>query len=212
MNAAPGRRAGITVIGSGHAPAAVDQVTISLGVEIIRDAPGEAFLAAADTASRVLTVLADAGVSARSVRTSDLSLGPRTEYQNGRQVLLGYAAGQRLTVLLEGLEGIDVLLTRVATLGGEGVRIDGVALTAGHPENAEAIARKAAFTDATAKAHHLAALSGRALGAVDRIDERPAGGVPRPMMAMRAATAEAMPVATGDAQITVELLVHFAFA
>jgi uncharacterized protein len=212
MNATRGRRSGITVIGSGSAPAAVDQVTIMLGVEVIREAPGEAFLAAADTASRVLTVLADAGVSSRSVRTSDLSLGPRTEYHNGRQVLLGYAAGQRLTVLLEGLDGIDVLLTRVATLGGEGVRIDGVSLTAGHPENAEAAARKGAFGDATAKAQHLAALSGRALGTVDRIDERVPGGGPRPMMAMRAAAAEAMPVATGDTQVTVELTVHFSFA
>ena len=211
MTPATRRRAGITVIGVGSAPAAVDQVTINLGVEIIRDAPGEAFQAAADTASRVLTVLADAGVSARSVRTSDLSLGPRTEYHNGRQVLLGYAAGQRLTVLLEGLDGIDVLLTRVATLGGEGVRIDGVALTAGHPESAQAAARTSAFQDATAKAQHLAELSGRALGQVDRIDDRVPGGGPRPMMAMRAA-ADAMPVATGDTQVTVELLVHFSFS
>jgi uncharacterized protein YggE len=69
----------------------------------------------------------------------------------------------------------------------------------------------AAFQDATAKAQHLAALSGRALGSVDRIEDRVPGGGPRPMMAMRATAAEAMPLATGDTQVTVELLVHVSF-
>jgi len=206
------RPAGITVIGSGTAAAPVDQVSISLGVEVVRAAPGEAFTAAAGTATRLLSILADGGVSSRSVRTSDLTLGPRTEYQNGRQLLLGYQAGQRLTVLLEGLHGIEGLLTDVATLGGEGVRIDGVTLTAGHPQEAMAAAREAAFADATEKARQLATLAGRPLGEVQWIDERPSGGGPRPMMAMRAAAAEAMPVATGDTQLTTEVTVHWLFA
>jgi len=206
------RSAGITVIGSGTAAAPVDQVTISLGVEVVRAAPGEAFTAAAGTATRVLSILADGGVSSRSVRTSDLTLGPRTEYQNGRQLLLGYQAGQRLTVLLEGLHGIERLLTDVATLGGEGVRIDGVTLMAGHPQEAMTAAREAAFADANEKARQLATLADRPLGEVQWIDERPSGGGPRPMMAMRAAAAEAMPVATGDTQLTTEVTVHWLFA
>ena len=205
------RPAGITVVGSGAAAAAVDQVSIALGVEVVRAQPGDAFTAAASTANRVLSILADGGVSSRSVRTSDLTLGPKTDYQNGRQLLLGYQAGQRLTVLLEGLHGIERLLTDVATLGGEGVRIDGVTLTAGHPQEALAAARKAAFTDATVKAQHFAALADRPLGEVQWIDERPTGGGPRPIMAMRAAAPEAMPVATGDAQVTAEITVRWLF-
>jgi len=206
------RPAGITVVGSGTAAAPVDQVSISLGVEVVRAAPGEAFTAAAATATRVLSILADGGVGSRSVRTSDLTLGPKTEYQNGRQLLLGYQAGQRLTVLLEGLHGIERLLTDVATLGGEGVRIDGVTLTAGHPQEAMAAAREAAFADATVKAQHFAALAGRTLGDVQWIDERTGGGGPRPaMMAMRSASAEVMPVATGDTQLTTEVTVQWLF-
>ena len=206
------RPAGITVVGSGTAVAPVDQVSISLGVEVVRAAPGEAFTAAAATATRVLSILADGGVSSRSVRTSDLTLGPKTEYQNGRQLLLGYQAGQRLTVLLEGLHGIERLLTDVATLGGEGVRIDGVTLTSGHPQKAMAAAREAAFADATEKAQHFAALAGRTLGDVQWIDERTGGGGPRPaMMAMRSASAEVMPVATGDTQLTTEVTVQWLF-
>ena len=101
---------------------------------------------------RLLAILADGGVDSRSVRTSDLTLGPRIEYNNGRQQVLGYQAGQRLTVNRDGLHGIERLLTDVASLGGEGVRIDGVSLTPGHPEEAMKLARDAAFADATAKA------------------------------------------------------------
>ena len=175
----------------GHGSAAVDRVTISLAVEAVRAEPGDAFADASDTATRLLAILADGGVDSRSVRTSDLTLGPRIEYDDGRQQVQGYQAGQRLTVLRDGLNGIERLLTDVASLGGDGVRIDGVSLTAGHPEEAMKLARDAAFADATAKAEQLAALAGRTLGSVQWIDERPDGGGPRPMMAMRAMAAEA---------------------
>jgi uncharacterized protein YggE len=201
---------GVTVIGSGTAAAAVDRVTISLAVEVARAEPGDAFAGAAATAAQLLTILADSGVDARSVRTSDLTLGPRSEYVNGRQQLLGYQAGQRLTVLRDGLHGIEQLLTDVANLGGDGVRIDGVSLTPAHPAQALEQARQAAFEDAAAKAAQYAALAGRSLGAVQWIDERPAGGAPRPMMA-RAMAAEAMPIATGDAQVGVDVIVHWDF-
>ena len=187
-------------------------MSISLGVEVVRAAPGEAFTAAADTATRVLAILADSGVDARSVRTCDLTLGPRTEYRNDREVPLGYQAGQRFTVLLEGLDGIERLLTDVATLGGEGVRIDAVALTAGHPGEAVAAAREAAFTAATTAAQHFATLAGRTLGQVQWIDERPCSGRPHPMMTgVHLASAQVMPVATGDTEVNTEVTVHWVF-
>ena len=202
---------GITVIGSGAAAAVVDQVTISLAVEVAMAEPGDAFAVASQTATRLLAILADGGVDARSVRTSDLTLGPRTEYANGRQQVLGYQAGQRLTVRREGLHGIERLLTDVASLGGDGVRIDGVALSPAHPQQALSQARDLAFADARAKAEQFAALAGRSLGRVGWIDERPSGGGPRPMMAMRAGAADSMPVATGDAQVSVDVTVHWDF-
>ncbi len=202
---------GVTVIGSGAATTAVDRVSISLAVEVVRAEPGDAFAVASVTATRLLAILADDGVDSRAVRTSDLTLGPRTEYANGRQQVLGYQAGQRLTVTLDGLHGIERLLGDVASLGGEGVRIDGVSLTAGHPEQALTLARQAAFEDANVKAQQFAALAGRALGRVQWIDERTSNGGPRPMMA-RAAMAESMPVATGDTEIAVSVTVQWAFS
>ena len=204
--------AGVTVVGAGSAPAPADQVSILLGVEVVRAAPGEAFTAAAETTTRVLAILADNGVDARSVRSRDLTLGPRSEYRNDREVLVGYAAGQWLEVLRQGLDGIERLLTDVATLGGEGVRIDGVTLNAGHPEEAMTAAREAAFAAATTAAEHFAAMAGRTLGQVEWIDERPSMGRPHPMMGGdHLASAMAMPVATGDTEVHAEVTVHWVF-
>jgi uncharacterized protein YggE len=57
-----------------------------------------------------------------------------------------------------------------------------VTLTAGHPEQAMAAAREAAFAAATTAAQHYATLTGRTLGQVQWIDERPSSGHPHPMM------------------------------
>lgn len=213
MSSAEATPNGITVIGSGSATAAMDRVTIALAVEVIRAEPGDAFANASVAATALLAILADDGVDSRSVRTSDLTLGPSIDYANGRQQVVGYQAGQRLTVTLEGLHGIERLLADVATLGGDGVRIDGVSLTPGHPEQALTLAREVAFADATVKAQQFADLAGRSLGRVQWIDERTSGGGPRPMMAMRVADlSESMPVATGDADIAVSVTVSWSFA
>lgn len=205
---------GITTTGTGEAPAPVDQVTVSLGVELTRPDAGEAFRAASATVGNLLRVLSDGGVDSRSVRTQDLTLGPRTDWKDGRQDVLGYAAGQRILVVLQSLRGIEQLLTDVATRSGEGVRIDGVALSAGDTGPAARQARERAFADAREKAEHFAALAGRTLGRAVSVQEdahhagaRVFGGAP----AVLAASAGSMPMATGDTSITASVTVTWAF-
>ena len=151
---------GITVTGTGGAPAAVDRVTVTLGITVIRPDAGAAFQAAAVTATRVLAILADDGADARAVRTADLTMGPVSEWRDNRDVLTGYSAGQRLIVVLPGLAGLERLLTDVAMGGGEGVRIDSVSLTASDLEAARVRAREVAFADALARATQLTELAG----------------------------------------------------
>ncbi|MGI8417112.1 MAG: SIMPL domain-containing protein [Nakamurella sp.] len=208
-------RGGITVTGGGRAAAAVDQVTVTLGVEILRPDPGEAFTTAGATVTQVLSVLADNGVDARSVRTADLSLVPRIEWLDNRETLLGYQAAQRLIVHLEALGEVERILTDVVRRGGLGVRIHQVALEAGDTEDATRAARAAAFTDAAAAAQQFAELAGRTLGAVQEVSEgaevhpvyRAAGG-----RAAASPRAKSMPVATGDTEVNVTVRVRWAFA
>lgn len=210
-----GSRNGITVIGTGTATAAVDQVAVTIGITETRADAGEAFRAASHTATRVLAILADDGADSRSVRTTDLSLGPRVDWRDGIEHLVGYEAGQRLIVHLEGLSGVERILTDVATQAGNGVRIDSVSLTPSNPVAALREARDTAVADARMKAEQLAALAGRGLGPVVWIDDRPAGGPSiQHARAMRLASgsAEVMPIAAGDATVTVSVTIHWEFA
>ena len=205
---------GITVTGTGVAAAPVDQVTVAIAISETRQDAGEAFRAAAHTATRVLAILADDGADSRSVRTTDLTLGPRLEWRDNTEFVNGYQAGQRLVVQLTGLSGVERMLTDVATQGGNGVRIDSVTLTPSNPVAALRAARDAAVADARAKADQLAALAGRALGAVVWIDDRAADGVPARRAAGKALSLDtsSMPIAAGDSSVQVAVTMHWDFA
>lgn len=211
----PAQDSGITVDGYGVASTPVDQVVITLGVEIMRPDAGEAFRTAGATVTRMLSILSDNGVDARSVRTAELSLGARTDYRDGAEVLLGYQASQRLIVQLDALGVVETILSEVVARGGVGVRIDSVTLSSADPVAAQRTARNAAFGDAAAKAQQYAELAGRELGPVVRIDETADRGGPVPLSFARsriAAVAGSMPVATGDTEIGVSVTVRWAFA
>ncbi len=207
---------GITVFGGATVPTTVDRVAITLGVEIIRPDAGEAFRLAAETVTRLLAVLADDGVDARAVRTLDLSLGPRTEWVDNREVLIGYQAGQRLLVKLDGLAGLERLLSDAATRTGHGVRIESVTLTAEDADAALEQAREQAWSDALTKAQHLARLAGRSLGPVEWIQEGSTdhGPLPRPVAVALATGGHAkdMPVAGGDTDVSATITARWRFA
>lgn len=207
------RGSGITVTGIGHAPAPADRVELMLAVVVSRAEPGPAFEAASRSVTSVLAVLADGGVDSRHVRTADLSLGPRTTFEDGRETVVGYAAGQRLVVVLEGLGMLPRLLGNLATTGIEGVRFDGISFFAADPSGAAAAAREEAMAQARRKATHFAQLAARQLGAVLAITESVRGGSPIPLGRNTKALAfETMAVAPGESEVTVTIEVRFALA
>jgi uncharacterized protein YggE len=215
MDATRANRSGITVIGTGTASSPVDQVTITLGVEVQRTDPGDAFRVVAGTATALLALLADHGVDSRSVRTSNLTLVPEWDYRDGRNHRIGYQARQDFVVTVEGLAGVDRMLTDVANRAGEGVTIGGISLLSAEPAAAMARARAAAFADASGRAEQLAALAGRTLGPVEWVDEGGPVGGPEPRMYRTAAVsagAAPMPIAAGDTPVTVTLVVHYSLA
>lgn len=206
------RRSGVTVTGTGAAAAAVDQVVINVGISLIRSDAGDAFQAAAEAASRVLSILADDGVDSRSVRTADLTFAPHSEYREHTEVHVGYRAGQRLIVHLSTLAGLERMLTDVATGGGEGVRIDRLQLTPSDPAEALARARAAAYADARAKATQLADLAGRTLGELTWIDELPEhAGRERSVGLAVGMGFSAVPIAAGDTTIVISVTAHWNF-
>lgn len=205
---------GITVSATAVVAAPVDRIAIDLGIETLRPDAGEAFRATATAVERVLAILADNGVDSRSVRTRELSFGPRTTWQADREVLLGYAASQQLLATLTDLGSVEKVLSEVAAHGGAGVRINSVELTASEPEQALGQAREAAVAQALSKAQHFAALTARSLGALLWLTEGSGDGAVRPKataMSFRAEQDATMPVAAGDRDISVSVTACWAF-
>jgi uncharacterized protein YggE len=97
--------------------------------------------------------------------------------------------------------------------GGEPARMDGIRLEVSDPTEPRARAREAAWADATARARHWAALSGRELGDVQWVQEGGTDGVP--MLLGRAggmAKSMSVPVEPGQQTVSAEVTVRWAWA
>lgn len=202
---------GITVTGTGTARTPVDTATLTCGVDVTANDAGDAFRATATAAVELRAALARHGIDEHASRTVDITLGPKYDYADAAQRIVGYQATQKLTVTVTDLAGLGELLSAISDI--HGVRIDGLALAASSPREAETTARTAAMMDARDKAGSLAALAGRPLGPVLVVDEsahHDAGA--RPLFARDMAAPAAMPIAAGDTTISVAVRVQFAWA
>ncbi|MFI6789382.1 SIMPL domain-containing protein [Nonomuraea sp. NPDC050383] len=164
----PGEPAQLTVVGRGTVQAPPDVMRLSVGVEVRRDRAAAAFSAAKATRARLAAAVQGAGISVNDLRTENLTLG--AEYKDGAQVV-GYRASQGVEVLLRDLSRADAVIDAVAAVGDE-VQINGVTFEISKGETLVQQARAAAYRDALAKARQLAALAGRHVGRVVRMDEQ----------------------------------------
>ncbi|WP_246266490.1 SIMPL domain-containing protein [Nonomuraea typhae] len=195
----------ITVVGQGVVSAVPDVMRLNAGVEVRKAGAGEAFAGARAAAVRLTRTLAEAGIAAKDLRTSELSLGP--EYENYPKVS-AYRAAQGVEAVIRDLSQADRIIDLVASIGEE-ARLNGVSFEISDPVKALRDARDRAFHDARGKAEQYARLSGRPLGQVVAITEE-VEGPPRPMM-MAAAAAEQSSISPGEQSVSVAVRVVYSF-
>ncbi len=210
--AAAPQAATITVTGHGEASGAPDMAVVTLGVRTEGEDAAGTLAANNDKQAAVIAALKEAGIEARDVQTSGLSLDQRMSYPDGQAPqLVGYAASNMVTVRVRDLEALGALLDKAITAGATNLanlqfqREDDAALLDD--------ARQAAVADAIHRATLYAEAAGVALGPVRAIREAPAHMPPQPMpmMARMAADAQsAVPVEAGELGLSVEITVEFA--
>ncbi|WP_181871382.1 SIMPL domain-containing protein [Sphaerisporangium album] len=176
---AAGEPAEVGVVGRGSVQATPDLMRVNVGVELRRDKAGAAFAAVKEGAAKLTDALLAAGVAPRDVRTNDLSLG--AEYQKYPK-LVGYRASQGMEALVRDLSKADAVIDAVAAAGEE-VRLSGVSFEISRSQALLKEARAAAYRDAQAKAEQYAALTGRRVGRVMKLEEEGDSGPPRFTMA-----------------------------
>lgn len=157
-------KAGIVVSGTGKVQAAPDQLEFTVGVRRRADSVGAALAQANRLVARIRTALVAAGVQEGHLQTTGLTIEPRYEYSRGRERLVGYAAGQDLTVRVERIAAAGRVIGAAAQAGGNDVTVHGIRMVLEDRDAVLARARTKAIEDARQNAEQFAEAAGRELG------------------------------------------------
>jgi len=203
---APG---GISVTGTGEATLVPDVMTVDVGVSVRAESVAAAAESSRAHAMALIDSLAASGVERVDIATTNYSVSPEYDYQDGVQRLLGFRVSNDLTVTLRDLERSGSVIDAAVAAAGDAVTVNRVVFSSSDEQPARHRAREAAWADAIARAEHLAELAGRGLGPAVSVVETPRNAPgPRPMARM-AAVAEATPIEGGSVNVAVSLEVRF---
>jgi uncharacterized protein YggE len=197
----------VTVAGMGSVESVPDVATFGFGVSTRSATAKEALDGNAAQTRRVISALRAAGVSAKDIRTEQVSLTPQFD-ENGRTVV-GYTATNSVNAKIDDLGDAGSVVDEAVGAGAN--QVDGPALSR---EDQSALYRKAlesAVAEARRKAEALADASGASVGRVLTIVEQGTGGGPEPIYYAQAMMARdgATPIEPGTEQIEAHVTVTF---
>jgi len=197
----------VTVTGEATVSVAPDMAVIRIGVASQGKTAREASDANARQMTAVLAAIKDAGIAARDVQTSRLSLQPQYDpNRNAPARLLGFQANNQLTVKIRDIAQLPGILDRAIGAGAN--EMSGIEFTVSEQSKLLDQARAEAIADAHRKAELYARAAGAKVGHVMVISEE-GSAPPRayPMQAMRAGAA--VPVAPGEQTLRVVVTVSY---
>jgi uncharacterized protein len=161
----------VEVTGHGRATVVPDRVQIALAAVARAPAVGQALEDCEQAMQAMLAAVHGQGVASADVRSTHVEVG--AGHEHGRRT--GFRASSGITVTVHDVETAGSVVTRAVEAGGTASRVRGMSLTSSAPEESLASARDAAWANALEKARQYADLSGRELGEVVNVRERPRG-------------------------------------
>lgn len=199
----------ISVTGEGTVSTAPDLATVSLGVTTTALTAGAAMSANSTALAAVLARLTAAGVAARDMQTSNLTLNPNwvNNDSGSTSTIAGYTASNILTVQVRALDKLGAVLDGSITDGAN--TLNGVTFGVAEPRPAMDEARKKAVADAIARATLLVEAAGAKLGPIVAMTESSGLSQPMPMFRMEADTTGSVPTAGGEVGLTASVTMVF---
>lgn len=158
----------ITVRAVGRVETAPDTLTVMIGVQSRAATARAALDRNNDRARKVIELIKAAGVPAKDVQTSQLSIYP--SYDDHNEVI-GYQASNTVSAKLHDLTKAGPVIDAAATESGDDIRLDGISFSVEDTTAALSAARKNAIEQANIRAKEYAKAAGAELGAVRVIDE-----------------------------------------
>lgn len=201
---------GITVTGSGEAEAAPDTAHADLGISVLAPTAQDASSAAAAAATALIDALTSQGVDSADIKTVGYSLAPEYEWTDQGRNDLGFRAVNTVKATLRDVGTAGIVIDSVVSAAGDAATVSNLSFAISDDKALRALAREAAWADATAAAGQLASLAGVTLGKVSAVTELDhAGGPPMPMARMAAMEAGSTPIEAGTQKVRVTLRARF---
>ncbi|MBN1585161.1 SIMPL domain-containing protein [Candidatus Uhrbacteria bacterium] len=154
----PIERNTITVSGEGRATSIPDIAQIEIGTAIERGTVAEAQGENTRIMNSIDVKLRELGVDKADVQTSNYSISPMYDWNEGRQSLRGYQVAQSLRVKVRNLDSIGEILGAAGELGAN--QVGGIEFTLDEPESVRQEARVEALKNAKSKAEALSEVVG----------------------------------------------------
>jgi hypothetical protein len=193
----------ISVTGTGTVQAAPDMATISLGVTQTADTAKGAMDQTNAELARVLANMKAAGIDARDLQTSGLSLQPTWDAATNTPSTKSFTASNQVTVTVRALDTLGGVLDAAVKDGAN--TLNNVQFGVSDPAPLLDEARLRAVADARHRADVMVNAAGVRLGAITQMSEQGGGMVaPRGEMMMRA-SADAVPVQAGELAFSVNV-------
>ena len=203
----------VTVTGNGRAMVTPDRFTFNVGVQTVGATVDDAVAENNRRVASVIAALKKAGAQDKDIQTSQFSIYPQQDYQQGKLPrILGYQVSNNISVRSDKVGEAGRLLGIAVAAGVN--NSSGINFEVSDPARGRDQGLKAAFDDARAKASLLAQAAGRTLGRAIEITEgiQRSEVPPRPMagraMAMEAQMAE-VPVESGSQEVSYTVTATF---
>jgi uncharacterized protein len=198
----------VVTTGEGLVKRAPDRAWVMIAAESRARTPQEAQRANAEAMTAVNQRLKTSGITADAMQTTLFDLQPEFDYASGKQTLRGYVARNQVQVRVDDLPRLGDVMA--AAVGSGATNVNGVRFDLKDRDGAERDALKNAVADARARADAAASGANMRVERVTRIEEQREFSMPqpRPMMAMRAGTAEqqpSVPIEAGEIEIRVRV-------
>jgi uncharacterized protein YggE len=207
----------ITVTGIGTASAEPDTAYLELGVEIVNEDLAAAYTEASDKLTQITAALVDLGIDANDIRTSSVNVYPQDQYdQNGQMSGRTYRVSSTLRIKVADVSMVSDVIDTAVNAGANTIYSFNFAIedTAGLEEQA----RQQAVANAKDRAQQLADALGVTVGNPVVISESYGSQTPPIPYAsgggydMAVAQSASLPVASGQLDVTVQILVTFAIS
>jgi len=192
----------------GETRIAPDEATITLGVQTKAATAAQAMADNAAQMSAVMAALRNAGIAAKDIQTSNISLDAQYDYeQNQPPRLTGYQASNTVSVTVEDLRRLGPVIDTVTAAGVN--QINGISFGLQDPSAAEDAARLDAVKALTAKAALYAQATGYRVGRLVNLSEgggyAPEAVQPMMVTAMRMKAAPSTPVSGGELTVRIDI-------